>query len=93
MLCNVVSQYCNGEPCYTINSEGRLIAGAKDKFSAQAEYDGLFSPVILFDMPRKLEMCGAVGNTDKINDTQECLRIVMGSSGKHMENGLPNHLG
>lgn len=82
VLWNVVSQDCSGEPCYTINSKGRLIAGAKGKFSAQAEYDGLFTPVILFETPRKLETCGAVGNTDKVDDTQECLRIVMGSSGQ-----------
>ncbi|NOH63374.1 hypothetical protein F0265_15820 [Vibrio sp. RE88] len=79
---NAVSEECNGEPCYTIDSEGRLIAGAKGKFSAQAEYNGLLTPVILFETPRQLETCGVEGNTDRTNLTEECLHIIVGSSGQ-----------
>ncbi|WP_180275350.1 hypothetical protein [Vibrio coralliilyticus] len=79
---NAVSEECDGEPCYTIDSEGRLIAGAKGKFSAQAEYNGLLTSVIQFETPRKLETCGVEGNTDKANLTEECLHIIIGSSGQ-----------
>ncbi|NOI19227.1 hypothetical protein F0223_13385 [Vibrio coralliilyticus] len=79
---NAISEECNGEPCYTIGSEGRLIAGAKGKFSAQAEYNGLLTPVIQFETPRKLETCGVEGNTDKAHRTEKCLHIIVGSSGE-----------
>lgn len=79
---NAVSEDCNGEPCYAINSDGRLVAGAKGMFSAQAEYNGLLTSVIQFETPRQLETCGVEGNADQINLTEDCLHIIVGSSGQ-----------
>lgn len=78
---NTISEECNGEPCYTLDSEGRLIAGAKGKFSVQAEHNGLLSPVVNLETPRKLETCGVEGNTDMDHQLKECLHIIAGNSG------------
>ncbi|MDC5809396.1 hypothetical protein OPW07_06660 [Vibrio europaeus] len=79
---NTISEECNGDPCYTLNSDGKLVAGAKGKFSVQAEYNGLLSSVVHLETPRKLETCGVEGNTNKTHRDQECLHIIVGSSGE-----------
>ncbi|MEX0336748.1 hypothetical protein [Vibrio tubiashii] len=78
---NTISEECNGKPCYTVDPKGRLIAGAKGKFSAQAEYNGLLSPTVHLEITRKLETCGIEGNTDKSHRTERCLHIIVGNSG------------
>ena len=78
---NTISEECNGDPCYTLNSDGKLVAGAKGKFSVQAEYNGLLSSVVNLETPRKLETCGVEGNADKAHRTEQCLHIIVGNSG------------
>ncbi|MBN3495579.1 hypothetical protein [Vibrio neptunius] len=77
----MVDENCGGEPCYTLSPEGRLVAGAIGQFSVQAEYNGLLSPVVSLETPRKLETCGVEGNTDMNHQSEECLHIIAGSSG------------
>ncbi|MDC5821706.1 hypothetical protein OPW19_17980 [Vibrio europaeus] len=82
---NTISEKCNGEPCYTVDPKGRLIAGAKGKFSAQAKYNGLLSPTVHLEITRKLETCGLEGNADKTHLNANCLHIIVGDSGEALD--------